>query len=84
MVAVSISNFPAPNSLKKGGLPAATTGAALKIHPGSLTLTSCDPSHREVWFIAISASVSMQEILHQVGLCDLGGMYLVLYNLLFH
>ncbi|XP_057397592.1 protein FAM117B-like isoform X1 [Balaenoptera acutorostrata] len=46
MVAVSISNFTAPNSLKKGGLPAATTGAALKIHPGSLTLTSCDPSHR--------------------------------------
>lgn len=83
IVAVSISNFTAPHSLKKGGLPAATTGATLKIHLGSLILTSCDPSHRQVWFIVISASVSMQEILHQVRLCDLGGIYLVLYNLLF-
>ena len=83
MVAAGISNFAALPSLKKCGLPASSPGDALKIHLGSVTPVT----HRHMWFMVVSTSVSMQETLREVHtprLCDLGGMDLFLYNLLFY
>ena len=86
MVAASISNFAALHSSKKCGLPTASPGAG-EFYLGSVTVPSRDPAHRHMWFMVVSASVSMQETLREVhtpSLCDLGGMDLFLYNLLFY
>lgn len=82
MVAASISNFAALHSLKKCGLPTAS-GAALKIHLGSVTVSSAIQHVGTFGSLSsVPQPVCRRHEAHTPRLCDLGEwiyLYIICY-----